>query len=70
VFESWQEYNFSLLHIVQTGSGAHPAFYTKHMEDSLHGSKASRACTPYIAEVKITWIDIHSPIRLHSVVFN
>jgi hypothetical protein len=32
--------NFSLRHRVQTGSGAHPASYSKTIEDSNTGDKA------------------------------
>jgi hypothetical protein len=35
--------NFSLLHRVQTGSGAHPAFYSTGTGSSFPGGKAIRA---------------------------
>jgi hypothetical protein len=34
---------FSLLHVIQTGSGAHPASYRKATGDSFPGGKAAGA---------------------------
>jgi hypothetical protein len=36
-------YGFTSLHVVQTGSGAHPAFYPVGTGDSFLGGKAARA---------------------------
>jgi hypothetical protein len=35
--------DFSLLHVVQTGSGAHPASYPMGTDGSFSGGKASRS---------------------------
>jgi hypothetical protein len=34
--------DFSLLHSIQAGSGAHPASYPMSTGDNLHGDKATR----------------------------
>jgi hypothetical protein len=44
-FESRWGQEFSLLHVVQTGSGAHPASYRMGTVSSLSGGKAAGACT-------------------------
>jgi hypothetical protein len=38
-FESWEGQEFSLLHVIQTGSGAHPASYPIGMGGSFPGGK-------------------------------
>jgi hypothetical protein len=43
VKESRQDQEFSLLHSVQTGSGAHPASYTMGTGSSFPGGKAAVA---------------------------
>jgi hypothetical protein len=50
-FESRYGQEFSLLHVVQTGSGAHPASYPMGTGGSFHGGKASD-------EIKKKWIYI------------
>jgi hypothetical protein len=56
---------FSLLHVVQTGSGAHPASYPVDTEGSSSGVKRPELETdhspPTSAEVKKTWIYISTP---------
>jgi hypothetical protein len=60
--------NFSLLHVIQTGSGAHPASYPMargvkrpvRETDHLQIMSRSRKCGSII----------HSPIRLHYAVLN
>jgi hypothetical protein len=42
-FNSWQGQDFSVLHSVQTGSGAHPASYPMGSRFDFHRSKAARA---------------------------
>jgi hypothetical protein len=66
----------SLLHVVQTGSGAHPASYPMGAGGSFLGGKATGAWSshhspPISAEVKKN-VDlyIHSPVRLHGIVLN
>jgi hypothetical protein len=39
----WQGQEFSVLHVVQTGSGAHPVPCTIGTEDSFPGSKVTGA---------------------------
>jgi hypothetical protein len=57
-FESRKEQDFSTLHVIQTGSGAHPASYTVVNERSSSGCKAAGAWSwplaPTSAEVKNT----------------
>jgi hypothetical protein len=38
-FESWQDQEFSLLHIIQTGSGVHPSSYPMGMGTLSQGVK-------------------------------
>jgi hypothetical protein len=74
-FESRYIQEFSLLHVVQTGSGAEPASYSVGNWGSFSGGKADGAWS-----WPLTWnycrgqenmdLYIHSPIRLHGVVFN
>jgi hypothetical protein len=60
----------SLLHVVQTGSGAHPASYPIVLGVKLPGLKADHS-PPTSDEVnKNVDLYIHSPIRLHEVVLN
>jgi hypothetical protein len=69
---------FSLLHSVQTGSGAHPASYPMGTGDSLpqEGGGVQRQgyeahhTPPSSAEVKKVELYLHSPICLHGIVFN
>jgi hypothetical protein len=42
-FESRQDKEFSLLHVVQTGSGVRPTYYPMSRGGSFPGSKAARA---------------------------
>jgi hypothetical protein len=65
-FESRQGQAFSVLHVVQTGSGAHEASYPMGNEGSFFGSKAARACR----NQENMGLYINSPIRLYVVVFN
>jgi hypothetical protein len=63
----------SFLHVVQTGSQAHPASSPMDTEGSFLGGKAPTAdhSSATSAEVKNTWIYTSSPpIHLHSVVLN
>jgi hypothetical protein len=59
-FESRQGKEFSLLHVVQTGSGAHPASYKMGNGGSFLRSKSGRGVMlktpPTSAEVKKLWI--------------
>jgi hypothetical protein len=53
---SWYGQEFSLLIIVQTGSGAHPRTYPMpYPEVKLLGHEADQS-SPSSAEVKKTWI--------------
>jgi hypothetical protein len=58
--------NFSLHHIVQNGSGAHPASYPLGIRGSFPGGEADHS-PPSSAEVK-EWVELylHSLIRLHE----
>jgi hypothetical protein len=75
-FESRSGKTFSLLHIVQTGSGVHPTSYIMGTGGSFPGIKRqgheADHSTPTGAEVKKKNVDlyIHSPIRLHGVMLN
>jgi hypothetical protein len=42
-FDSRQGQDFSLLHIIQTGFGAHPTSYTMGIGSCFSGSKEARA---------------------------
>jgi hypothetical protein len=44
-FESRYGQEFSLLHVVQTDSGAHPASYSMSTGGSFPGRKAAGACS-------------------------
>jgi hypothetical protein len=59
-FESWQSQEFSLLHVVQTGIGAHTASYsmgTRVLSPGIKrkGREADHS-PPTSAEVKKMWI--------------
>jgi hypothetical protein len=47
VFKSWQEQDFSVLSNVQTGSEAHPAFYSM-----VESGRSFKLTTPSSVEVK------------------
>jgi hypothetical protein len=63
--------DFSPLHIVRTGSGAHPAICPVGMGAvSLPGCETDHS-TPSSADgQEYVALYIHSPIRLHGVVLN
>jgi hypothetical protein len=66
-FWSLKGHTFSLLHIVQTGSGAHPASCAIVTADFSEVNRFRRETdhpAPASAEVNRTWV---SPIRLHGV---
>jgi hypothetical protein len=67
-FESRYD-EFSLLHVIQTGSGVHPTSYTMGTGVSFPEVKRPERAIdhshPPSAEIKH-----HSPIRLHGVVFS
>jgi hypothetical protein len=42
-FQSWKDQEFSLLHVVQTGSGVHPTSYPMGTRGSFPGIKAAIA---------------------------
>jgi hypothetical protein len=74
-FECQWGQEFSLLHVVQTGSGVHPTSYTMGTGGSFPGAKrpGSEAdhSPPTSAEVKKMWIYTSTPpIRLQDVVLN
>jgi hypothetical protein len=58
-FESRYGQEFSLLHIVQTGSGVHPTSYRMDTGGSFPGRKADHS--PTSAEVKKTWVYTSTP---------
>jgi hypothetical protein len=64
--------NFSLLHRVQTGSGAHRASYPMGTGTSLTGDKMARAwgepLTSFSAEVKNAWSYTSTPLHLYELV--
>jgi hypothetical protein len=75
-FESRQGQEFSLLHVVQTGSGAQPVSYRMGTEGSspkgiAAGSVKLTTQPPTSAEVKKIWIYTYNtpppPIRLYAV---
>jgi hypothetical protein len=73
-FDSRQRQDFSVLHSVQTGSRAHPAFYPMGIVDSFPGDKAAGReadhSPPSSAEVKNGGAIPPLPIRLHGAVLN
>jgi hypothetical protein len=64
-FESQYGQEFSLLHVVQTGSGAHPASYSMGTGGSFPGVKRQGReadhSPPTIVEVKKIWIYTSTP---------
>jgi hypothetical protein len=60
-FESWWDQEFSLLHVVQSGSGVHPTSYPIGTGGSLPGSEADHS-PPTSAEVKKTWVYTSTPL--------
>jgi hypothetical protein len=67
--------NFSLHHLVQHGSGAHPASYPMGTEGCFSGGKAAGReadhSPPSNAEVKNAWSYTSTPpIRLHGVMLS
>jgi hypothetical protein len=74
-FKSRCGQEFSLLHVVQTGSGVHPSSYPIGTGGSFSGSKATGVWSWPLTS---NWcrgqenvnLYIHSPIRLHGVVLN
>jgi hypothetical protein len=74
-FESPKGQDFSLFHIVQTGSGAHPVCSPMGTEGSFPGGKAAGALRwpltyNYRQDAENVELYIHSPIRHHGVVLN
>jgi hypothetical protein len=66
--------NFSLLHRVQTGSGAHSASYPTGTKDLPPGAKwpnhEADNSPPSRAEVDIAWRYTPTPIRLYGVMLS
>jgi hypothetical protein len=64
VFESWWRQQFSLLHVVQTGFGKHPAYPmgTGALSQGVKrpGREADHS-PPISAEVKETWVYTYTP---------
>jgi hypothetical protein len=74
-FESRQEQDYFRLHVAQTGSGAHPAFYLMCTWGSFPGGTAAGAwrwplSSNWCRSQEYVDLYIHSPIRLHGVVLN
>jgi hypothetical protein len=73
-FQSRYGQEFSLLRIVQTGSGAHPASYPMCTGGSFPGVKQQEHEADHSsqtsAEVKKTWIYLSLAIHLHGIMFN
>jgi hypothetical protein len=66
---------FSLFHVIQTESGAHPTAHPMGTGALPVGVKRpgreAEHSLPTTAEVKKTWlVCIHSPIRRHGIVLN
>jgi hypothetical protein len=59
-FESRQSQEFSLLHVVQTGSGGHPTSYPIGTEGSFPGLEADHSPLAN-AEIKKMWIYTSTP---------
>jgi hypothetical protein len=64
-FKSWYDHEFSLLHVVQTGSGVHPTSYTIGTRGSFPevkwpGREADHS-PPTSGEVKKMWIYTSTP---------
>jgi hypothetical protein len=70
-----RERDFSLLHRIQMGSEAHPAYYPKGTGGSLprgkvvRGIKLTTQLHPVLRS-RIVELYLNSPIRLHGVVLN
>jgi hypothetical protein len=64
--------DLSLLHSVQTDSGARPVTYQVDTEGSFHGGKAAGAnhSPPSSTEVKYGGVYRHSPVHHHGVELN
>jgi hypothetical protein len=60
-FESPYDQRFSNLHVVQTGFGAHPIFYSMGMGVKATGRGAEHL-PPASAEVKKMWIYTSAPL--------
>jgi hypothetical protein len=60
VRESRYGQEFSLLHIVQTGSGVHPTFYPIYTGGKAAGREAEHS-PPASAEIKKMWIYTSTP---------
>jgi hypothetical protein len=74
-FVSWWEQEFSLLHVIQTGSGSHTASYPMGNGGSFSVGKAAGSVrlTTLLQLVQgqaKVGLYIHSPICFHSVVLN
>jgi hypothetical protein len=65
-FESRWGQEFSLLHVIQTGSGVHPTFYPLGTWGSFLGVKwpgrEADHSPPTSAEVKKTWVHTSTPL--------
>jgi hypothetical protein len=64
-FKSWYGQEFSLVHVVQTGSGAHPVSYPmspggSFPEEKRQGREADHS-PPTSVEVKKMWIYMFTP---------
>jgi hypothetical protein len=69
------EASFCLLHVVQTGSGAHPVSYPMGTVGSFAGSKAAWGVKLTTHLHLVSWsrmmeLYLHSPIRFHGIVLN
>jgi hypothetical protein len=65
--------NFSLLHVIQTGSWAHPAFYPKGIGGFFSGIKRVGREADHshlVARSIMVKLYLHSPIRLHGVLLS
>jgi hypothetical protein len=75
-FESRYGQEFSLLHVVQTGSGVHPTSYPVRSGGSFPAGESGRGVkmTTHLQLVqrsrKCESLYIHSPMSLHGVVLN
>jgi hypothetical protein len=57
--------DLSLLHVIQTGSEVHPAFYTMGTGGSFRGGKACQVSRSRMVESYL-----HSPVRFYDMVIN
>jgi hypothetical protein len=69
-FESWYRQHFLPLHVVQVGSGAHPASHPMGSGDMFPQDKAGDHSSQTSAEVKNEWLYTSTPPRLHGIVHN